>query len=176
MATQSRGLTARIGALTMALVLASCGGRTQLIPAYQIGRLSSDAVVAHDGGVRVVIGTAAWPGPPLDFMPVIPIEMTLDNGSTYRVQVNRQYVALVTEAGTRVAPSDPSELPAQESTLESLKARALPERVLAPDERITGFVYFVQPREAEQLELVIDLVDAATDKQFGRIEIPFAFE
>lgn len=54
--TQARRMILRIGVLTMALGLCSCGGRTQLIPAHQIGRLSSDAVVANDAGVRVVVG------------------------------------------------------------------------------------------------------------------------
>jgi hypothetical protein len=173
---QTVGFISRIGALTIAMAFCSCGGRTQLIPAYQIGRLSSDAVVANDAGVRVVVRTAAWPGPPLDFMNIIPLEMTLDNGSTYGLQIDRQYITLVGENGQPVAPWEPPDSQPKDATLDSMTTRALPERVLAPNARMTGFVYFLEPPDGEQLELRIDLVDGATDTRFGRIEIPFSFE
>ena len=162
--------------LTATAVSSACGGRTQLVPAYQIGRLSLDAVVASDAGVRVVVRTDAWPGPPHDLARVIPVEMTFNNASAQELRIRRQDIALVTAAGHRITPAAPSELTHIEQALESVKARSLAEGVLAPDQRLTGFVYFPEPTDAEELSLQIDLVSATTTQPFGRIEIPFTFE
>lgn len=55
-------------------------------------------------------------------------------------------------------------------------ARALPEGVLDPQGRITGFVYFadldkIKPLP-ERLELRFALIDAETEERFGVIDIP----
>ena len=51
--------------------------------------------------------------------------------------------------------------------------RALPEGVVQPGGRITGFVYFEDLDEARRARFTFDLVDARSGMQFGRIEIPF---
>src|SRR5687768_15954035 len=99
-------------AVTLIATAAStaCGGRTQLVPAHQIGRLSDAAVVASDAGVRVVVRTDAWPGPPLDVVRLFPVEMTFDNRSAEALRIHPQQITLVTPGGHRITPSAPSEL------------------------------------------------------------------
>jgi hypothetical protein len=168
----------RMTSVTLIATLASCacGGRTQLVPAYQIGRLSADAVVASDAGVRVVVRTDAWPGPSLDVFRLVPVEMTFDNRSAEELRIGPRDIALVTAAGHRITPSTPADLMHIEQAARSMKARSLDQRVLAPDGRLTRFVYFPQLIQAEQVSLHIDLVSAATAQRFGRIEIPFTLE
>jgi len=51
---------------------------------------------------------------------------------------------------------------------------ALPEGVLAPGSRITGFVYFEQlADDISRVTFSADLVDATVRTAFGRLEIPF---
>lgn len=53
-------------------------------------------------------------------------------------------------------------------------ARALPEGVLQPGGRVTGFVYFQNPPEtAERVTFTAELVNAETGDQFGIVRIPF---
>jgi len=60
---------------------------------------------------------------------------------------------------------------------ESMLVRALPEGVVQPGGRVTGFVYFEELAEDSAAQgvytLRIDLVDAQTQERFGRVEIPF---
>lgn len=51
--------------------------------------------------------------------------------------------------------------------------RALPEGVLEPAGRITGFLYFEGLESANTVRFVVDLVDASTGTTFGSIVIPF---
>jgi hypothetical protein len=51
--------------------------------------------------------------------------------------------------------------------------RALPEGVVQPGGRITGFLYFEDLDDARRARFTFDLVDARSGVQFGRIEIPF---
>ena len=51
--------------------------------------------------------------------------------------------------------------------------KALPEGVLAPGGRVTGFLYFEQVADVHHINLVARLVDATTEENFGTIEIPF---
>ena len=164
---------------------AACGGRTQLVPAYQIGRLSSDAIVANDSGVRVVVRTAAWPDPQIAFSRIQPIEMTFDNASSHPLSVDQNHIALVTDAGQRLSSIPPTELPQMaDSELASdrrlpivqMKNRALAEGVLPLQGRRSGFVYFERPDDTQQLHLEIDLVSADSGTQFGTIMIPFLID
>lgn len=52
--------------------------------------------------------------------------------------------------------------------------RALPEGVLAPGGRVSGFVYF-QPldRDAQTVTLAVDVVSSPTDATVGTVRIPF---
>jgi hypothetical protein len=54
--------------------------------------------------------------------------------------------------------------------------KALPEGVLAPGGRITGFVYFEEPRDVVRLDFTMRLIDAVTGAPFGALEIPFLVE
>jgi len=60
---------------------------------------------------------------------------------------------------------------------ESMLVRALPEGVVQPGGRVTGFVYFEELAEEPGAQgpyaLRFDLVDARTEEPFGRVEIPF---
>ena len=164
--------------LASALVLMAyaCGGRTQLIPAYQIGRLSPDAVVAHDGDVRVVVRTAEWPGPTLHDAGIIPVQLTFVNGSSHALQVAPSHASLVTSDRERIAPLPPADALSGDPRADTMRERALTERTIAPDERTSGFVYFPEPRDGSEVTLQIDLVDGTTDASFGSIEIPFSFD
>lgn len=56
----------------------------------------------------------------------------------------------------------------------SMLRRGIPEGVIANGGHITGFLYFSRVgSHVSQVELVARLVDAKTQKRFGRIEIPF---
>jgi hypothetical protein len=137
-----------------------------------VGRLSSDAVVANDAGVRVVVRTAAWPGPSPG-PGVIPVEMVFDNGSSRPILIERHHVAFVTPDDRRLPPLNPSRMMSADPAFDAIRQRALAERTLAAGERTTGFVYFAEP-DSEQLELRIDLIDASTGERFGEVAIPFA--
>ena len=152
----------------------ACGGRTQLVPAYQIGRLSDDAVVASEAGVRVVIRTAAWPGPPIG-SGVIPVEVTFDNSGLRSLDVRRQHLALVTSDGRRAMPLDPAAITQSAAPLEAIQHRALLEGALPSPGRIVGFLYFAEP-DADTIDLRVDLISSPDRKQFGEIVIPFAFD
>lgn len=54
-------------------------------------------------------------------------------------------------------------------------AHALPEGVLDPGGRVSGFLYFERVEDPAQgrVDFRFDLVDAAAEKEIGRIEIPF---
>jgi hypothetical protein len=52
--------------------------------------------------------------------------------------------------------------------------QALPERVLAPGERVAGFLYFDRvPRKAGRVDFVARLVDGSTGQPIGVLAIPF---
>ena len=51
--------------------------------------------------------------------------------------------------------------------------KALPEGVLEPGGRITGFLYFQGLDHARTVRLVADFVNAKNDEKFGGISIPF---
>jgi len=52
--------------------------------------------------------------------------------------------------------------------------RALPEGVIQPGGHVTGFIYFQDlPKGTNPMNLQANLVDAKTEKAFGRLDIPF---
>jgi len=54
--------------------------------------------------------------------------------------------------------------------------QALPEGVLGPGGRITGFLYFEALADVRHIDLLAELVDPKTDERFGRIDIPFVYD
>jgi hypothetical protein len=54
--------------------------------------------------------------------------------------------------------------------------KGLPEGVLGPGGRITGFLYFEALEDVRHIDLVFDLIDATTEERFGRIDIPFVYD
>lgn len=55
--------------------------------------------------------------------------------------------------------------------------QALPEEVVEPGGRISGFLYFEKvPRNADTVTLAAMLVDADTDAEFGTVRIPFVVD
>lgn len=54
--------------------------------------------------------------------------------------------------------------------------KALPEGVLDPGGRITGFVYFEELRDGARIDFTIRLFDAVTGESFGALELPFIVE
>jgi hypothetical protein len=54
--------------------------------------------------------------------------------------------------------------------------KALPEGVLDPGGRITGFVYFEELRDGVRIDFTIRLFDAVTGESFGTLELPFVVE
>jgi hypothetical protein len=169
----TRVTAVRFVATAAALMAIACGGRTQLIPAYQIGRLSADAVVARDADVRVVVRTEAWPGEPLESRQLVPLELTVDNDSTRTLHLRSQDVAFVTSDGQRTGPFTAAELRLEGQAADDLSARAFKDGIVAPGGRVSGFLYFREPSEDDGLQLRIDLIDATDGTAFGVIEIPF---
>ena len=173
-------------ALAAALPLVSaCGGRTQLVPAYQIGRLSSDAIVANDAGVRVVVRTAAWSDSRVQFTNVLPIEITLENGSTEELSIHHRHVVLVMNSGRHISAFPPATLLQTLASeidgevrlpIDRMRERALAEGTLPRERRRTGFLYFQNPADTEQLDLKINLISVESGKQFGTIIIPFVVD
>jgi hypothetical protein len=160
------------------LAAAACSGRTRLVPMHQIGRLSDDAVVASDAGVRVVIRTAAWTGNPAVRAHVVPIEVTFDNGSTRALAIARENLAFLTEEEQRLlplAPGDISNAEASAFTADMIE-RALPEGTLAAGDRVSGFIYFPPIENADEVRFRAELQDAVTGERVGVIEVPFHLE
>lgn len=54
--------------------------------------------------------------------------------------------------------------------------KALPEGVLSPGGRITGFLYFEPLADVRHINLVAALVDPTADERFGEIDIPFVYD
>lgn len=54
--------------------------------------------------------------------------------------------------------------------------KALPEGVLDPGGRITGFVYFEELRDSLHTDFTFRLIDAVTGEPFGVLEVPFIVE
>lgn len=160
-------------ATVAALVPSACGGRTQLIPAHQIGRLSPDAVVAREGDVRVVVRTDAWTGQTVEPRQLFPVELTVDNGSTRPLRLRGQDVALVMPDGQRMGPFNAADLELANPARDNLATRALSDGVVTPGARVSGFLYFPELPDEDDLQLRIELIDATSGTRFGVIEIPF---
>lgn len=54
--------------------------------------------------------------------------------------------------------------------------KALPETVVEPQERVSGFLYFDRVRDVDQVDFVARLVDARTGAEVGVVVIPFQLE
>ncbi|MCY1063226.1 hypothetical protein OV090_00525 [Nannocystis sp. RBIL2] len=57
-----------------------------------------------------------------------------------------------------------------------LLQRALPEGVLSPGGRITGFLYFEELEDVRHINLMFELVDPNTGERFGGLDIPFVYD
>jgi hypothetical protein len=57
---------------------------------------------------------------------------------------------------------------------EDMLAQTIPEGVLEDDGRVAGFLYFSEVRaETDRVNFIMELVDASTGENFGRILVPF---
>jgi hypothetical protein len=55
--------------------------------------------------------------------------------------------------------------------------QALPEGVLQPGDRLTGFLYIAdKPRHGEHARFVANLVEANTGEPFARIDLPIEID
>jgi hypothetical protein len=54
--------------------------------------------------------------------------------------------------------------------------KALPEGVLEPGGRVTGFVYFEEVEDVPRVRFVAQLVNASTGARFGTLTIPFVVD
>jgi hypothetical protein len=54
--------------------------------------------------------------------------------------------------------------------------KALPEGVIAPGGRVSGFVFFEKVEDVRRVTFVARLIDASTGEQFGEIAVPFVVE
>jgi hypothetical protein len=60
---------------------------------------------------------------------------------------------------------------------EDMLAKGIPEGVLEPDGRISGFLYFEKlPENLDQITFEADLVSARTGATFGTVRIPFVID
>jgi hypothetical protein len=155
-----------------ALAAAGCGGRTGLVALPQVGQLSPTAVVGNDAGVRLMVRTDVWRGPPLG--PIVPVEVTIDNGSTAPLRIGHSHFALIS-AGNRLAALIPSAIldPNHRLPTSAMAEAALQEQVLEAGSRVTGFVYFDGTSLNDDVDLVMRLIEAPTGTPFGAIEMAF---
>ena len=170
---------AGITLLATLLLVVSCGGRNELIPLPQIGRLSGEAVIASDSGIRLMVRTDAWPGD-VALPGIVPLEITIDNQSGRSLRIGYGRFAFVQD-GNRLAAIAPTDTQAWLAAIPSptrneIRERALPSGPLDADDRITGFIYFPQLDEADEVTLVVDFVDSSTGIPFGAMRIPFSAE
>lgn len=54
--------------------------------------------------------------------------------------------------------------------------KALPEGVIAPGGRVSGFVFFEKVEDVRRVTFVARLIDAGTGEQFGEVALPFVVE
>ncbi|HEU5321801.1 MAG TPA: hypothetical protein VFX28_13430 [Methylomirabilota bacterium] len=209
------------GVLVLSLTVGACAARLEPAPGARLVGGGKPGVVASAAGITLVARTDAWTGRPRALeAKVIPVLVTLENGSDRPVRVRHEDFALVAEDGRRfagVAPFDidgvvtepvaalplavarpyhwrfglgaplydpflydPLWTPAFAAVplpTPDMVQLALPERVLAPQDRATGFVYFPRPpRDVRRLDLTARLVDARTGESVGTLVIPLVFD
>jgi hypothetical protein len=140
----------------------ACGGRTELVALPQIGQIAENAIIDYDGGITVVARSGMWSGPSL--RDIVPLELTIDNGSSASLRIRHTDFAFVTPRG-RLLPLLPPFEGAGIDTLSpapALAQRALMEGVLPPAGEVKGFIYFPEPDDADEVDLVATFVDAST--------------
>ena len=158
------------------LMLPACGGRTELVALPQIGRIADNAIVDHGGGVTVVARSGSWSGPPL--VGIVPLELTIDNGSSVPVRIRHTDFVLVTPRG-RVSPAAPPFESAETGTplpTAALAQHGLMEGVLQPAGRVTGFIYFAGLDDGDTIDLVSTFVDASTDAAIATVQMSFELD
>ena len=120
----------------------------------------------------MVARSRVWSGSELPG--VVALEVTLDNQSTRSIRVYPGAFALVTPDDSVSALAPPFNVPAARDArpMQEMSERALPEAVLQPGQRTTGFVYFPRIPD-DKLELTTTLVDPTTAEQIGTIRMAF---
>ena len=155
------------------LMLSACGGRTQLIALPQIGQIADNAIIDGGGGITIVARSETWSGPSLDG--IVPIELTIDNGSSVPVRIRHPDFVLVTRRG-RILPLAPpfQGVDAETSLLApALAQRALMEGALQPGAGVTGFIYFPNLDDADNVDLVATFVNASTNAVIATVQMYF---
>ena len=154
------------------LMLSACGGRTELIALPQIGQIADNAIIDNGGGITVVARSETWSGPPLDG--IIPLQLTIDNGSSVPVRIRHTDFVLVTPRG-RISPLAPpfERVDATSLLAPALAQQALMEGVLQPAAGVSGFIYFSDLDDADSVDLVATFVDASTNVVIATVQMYF---
>jgi hypothetical protein len=192
--------TRTLALLALSIGSAACGTAAQLSPAPEAAVAPvgpGEGAVASDAGVQVEVRSRAWSGEPVKLeTAVTPLFVVVTNRSNRPVLVRYRSIALMQGglAYPALSPNDVDEtvtddyvypdyghywggwssyryieLPTRDMVL-----MALPEGVLAPGEKIEGFLYFEDlDDDITDVEFQMQLVDPAARKAFGLIEIPF---
>jgi hypothetical protein len=155
------------------LMLSACGGRTELIALPQIGQIADNAIIDNGGGITVVARSETWSGPPLDG--IIPLQLTIDNGSSAPLRIRHTDFVLVTPRGRILPLAPPFERVDAETSLlaPALAQQALVEGVLQPAAEVSGFIYFSNLDDADNVDLVATFVDASTNAVIATVQMYF---
>lgn len=170
------GVALTLFGLLTTLAGAACGGRARLVPAYQIGRLSDDAVVARDADVRILVRTDEWRETSATFRHAFPIEVTIDNGSAHALELELSRFELMSR-GRRQVPRMPTAVGPEHSAARVAAVKhGLVLGALEPGGRRAGFLFFDPFDRGGEVEFAAELQDATTGENFGRVVIPFSVE
>lgn len=144
------------------LLLAGCAERA-------VPDVAGAAAVA---GVTVAAETGAWAGGPSDVVAAVtPLRVTVGNAGPHDLRIAPEAFSLVGEDRRNFVPLDPAAgIGAMEPPPE-MQALALPEVVLPPGHRVSGFVYFPEEAGIAGDVLRVRLRDAATGRRLGTASV-----
>jgi hypothetical protein len=159
-----------------------CKERLNLQPAAG-ARLTAqdDGAVAVVSGVRTVVELTSWPGQPRNLKRIVtPIRVTVINGSNYPLKIRRSEFSLRTPDGLRYTALPPQEIKSSSAVTRTplpthdMISAAFPEGVLAPQSRISGFLYFeLIDQNLKEITFHLDLMSAPDEAAIGQVSIPF---
>ena len=194
--------TRTLAAIALTVSSAACSTAAQLSPApgaavAPVG--PGEGAIAEAAGVQVEVRSRAWSSDPVTLeTEITPLYVEITNNSDHAMLV--RYESITLSQGGLVYPALPpydidesviddtypdysyygyywggwSAYRTVELPTKDMRQLALPEGVLKPGEKITGFLFFDDlDDDISDVEFDVQLVDAATRRRFGVVEIPF---
>jgi hypothetical protein len=189
-----------LAALALTIASAACGTAAELRPAPGTAVAPAgpgEGAVASDQGVRMEVRSKAWSGDPILLTEeMTPLFIEITNNSDHQLLVRHRSIALL-QGGIAYAAIPPHDIeetvrdnfitPAYgyypgawsdysviELPTRDMVAQALPEGMLEPGQKISGFVFFEDlDDDIAEVVFTAPLVEATKHFTFGNIEIPF---